>query len=313
MWQVIALVIGAIASLLTAVGFGGLVTTLLLRKFARTDKLEGIHESTRAAEIGAETTLAAQFREDLLGRVKSLEEEAGRIRGSERALAVENAELKRDNVNLKEKNVEQADEIRTLGQSNNDLKGSISILQEQFNALKLELNATTQELHLLKSHWNKLGRDPAIEIEREVLRRIGSIELNKPKKVVLIDDDIDHLELMTAVLKDHDIEAVSFQNGGEAVEWLRHENAGAIVADLAIDKDLDGLTLIEKIRGHERRNRKVPAHIIIYSGYDSNEGIRQDARELNVEAILRKATHTPQDVGDMLRKLLLNPNTVETT
>lgn len=308
-WQIVVAVVGAVAALLTAIGAGGWVAIYLQRRFARTDKKEAIHDTNQAAAIAANAQLEAQFRTDLLARVQSLESEAKEIRALDRGLAVENEGLKKDNEHLREQNTEQAGEIKQLSQENVELRGGFKVLKDQFEALKLELTATTQELHLLKSQLTRIGKDPAIEIEKEVLRRIGSIELNKPQKIVVIDDNPDQLALMDEVLRAVNLESVPFETGSEAIEWLRHNHAEVIVADLAIDKDLDGLTLIEKIRGHERRNRKVPAHIIIYSGFEANDGIREDARLLNVEAIFRKATHPPQDVAALIKSLLVPFNT----
>lgn len=301
-WQIIV----ALITVFFGAGgiIGGVVTLLITRKFAKNDKKEEIHDTNQAAAIAASTSLESQFRTDLLSRVQSLESEAVKIRELDRELAVENQGLKKDNEHLTKQNADQAEKIGRLSQENVDLRGGFKILENRFEALKQELTATTNELHAVKSQLSRMGNDPAIEIEKEVLRRIGSIELNRPQKIVIIDDNPEHLLMMSEVLRSVDLEAIPFETGGEAIEWLRQNHAAVIVSDLAIDKDLDGLTVIEKIRGHERRNRKVPAHIIIYSGFEANDGIREDARLLNVEAIFRKATHPPQDVAELIKTLI---------
>lgn len=297
-WQIVVAIVVAL------LGSGGIVALILTRRHTLADRRFEIHDSNQAAAISASATLESQFRADLLSRVNSLEKESKEIKEIDRKLAIENAELRKDNQHLNEQNSSHVDTIEKLQEENKMLTGSVKVLEENFRMMRSELTSTTQELNLLKSQYKRFGQDPALEIEKEVLKRIGSIEFNKPKTVLFIDDDQDHLSLFEELLKQTGLQCKYFSNGGEAVEWLRHNYAAVIVVDLAIDKDIDGLTLIEKIRGHERRNRKVPAHIIIYSGFEANEGVKEDARLMNVEAVLRKVTHTPDDVVTLINSLI---------
>lgn len=298
--QVVGLVFGSILS-------GGIATLLLTRLFSRRDARQKVHETNQTAKIAADSRLESQFREDLLNRVKSLESDYKELDHRERETAIENKGLTTENKHLKNQNAEQADQIEKLRQENVDLRGQLNTVRVQLETLKQELNSTVNEVHMLKATLNRFG-DPAIEIEKEVLRRLGSVAhiSNLSHTIVVVDDHADMLELMKQLFEDAGLICVIFSKAAEALEWLRHFHASVVITDLAIDQDIDGLTFIEKLRGHERRNRKLSAHIIIYTGYDVNEGIQQDMIDFSIEAFLKKGNITPQDLVEIVKNLVFS-------
>jgi signal transduction histidine kinase len=112
---------------------------------------------------------------------------------------------------------------------------------------------------------------PATRIRRDtrITRDLGSIKENRTElkfrprldglQVLLVDDDRDTLQVLTALLTESKAQVQTAASAAEALEVLRGYKADVLVLDLALPHE-DGYSLIRKIRASETRGgRRTPA------------------------------------------------------
>ena len=70
-------------------------------------------------------------------------------------------------------------------------------------------------------------------------------------KILLIDDNQDHLKLIELLLKSKSYDVVCAKGGNEALKYLEKEEVDVIICDVVMP-DISGPRLIEEIRATER-------------------------------------------------------------
>ncbi len=85
------------------------------------------------------------------------------------------------------------------------------------------------------------------------------------KRVLVVDDEEDILQLFTELLQRWGYEAVTARNGVEALDKFRSQQIDLIVSDLKMP-EMDGLELLQHIRSIDSR---VP--ILVLTGYPTVE------------------------------------------
>jgi len=78
------------------------------------------------------------------------------------------------------------------------------------------------------------------------------------KKILLVDDEADFLEMIKIRLQASDYDVVVARSGKEALLKIKSEKPDAILLDILMP-GLDGLTTLKKIR---RQNKDLPVFII---------------------------------------------------
>jgi two-component system response regulator VicR len=79
-------------------------------------------------------------------------------------------------------------------------------------------------------------------------------------KVLVVEDDRDVLEIIVDIIKRHNIDVVTAQDGEEALEKYAKEQPDLVMADIRMPK-LNGIDLSHTIK---KRNPNLP--IILFSG-----------------------------------------------
>jgi PAS domain S-box-containing protein len=102
--------------------------------------------------------------------------------------------------------------------------------------------------------------------------------------VLLIDDSVDSLFAMEAVLEDTRGTLFRATSGGEALHWLTAQDCAVVVLDLRIP-DLDGFEVATRIRKLDR-HRQTP--IIFVTGFDEGRGTVERAYSLGAVDYLVK-------------------------
>ncbi|HFE53291.1 MAG TPA: sigma-54-dependent Fis family transcriptional regulator [Bacteroidetes bacterium] len=85
------------------------------------------------------------------------------------------------------------------------------------------------------------------------------------KRVLVVDDEEDILQLFTELLQRWGYEAVTARNGVEALDKFRTQQIDLIVSDLKMP-EMDGLELLQRIRSIDSR---VP--VLVLTGYPTVE------------------------------------------
>jgi len=78
------------------------------------------------------------------------------------------------------------------------------------------------------------------------------------KKILLVDDEADFLEMIKIRLQASDYDVVVARSGKEALLKIKSEKPDAVLLDILMP-GLDGLTTLKKIR---RQNKDLPVFII---------------------------------------------------
>lgn len=267
------------------------VVELLINRFWKSrDDTKHTTEQNEVHALAADT----QFRADLMNRLKTVEAEQKELQTKFNEQGIENTKLDIENKHLQSTNARQETELDKLRIRNAELESQMQSLEQRFAVIRAELGIVTTNYNNLQAQIKDLQFSRDIDVEKEILRRLGSRRANLP--IAVIDDNNDTRRLFTETLRGLHIECEGFSNAEDAMRWFRDNEASAIIADLALTGKTDGSSLVEWIRGHERRNKMIPARIIVYTGYDVSEAMKRNLADHSIEAIMTKGTHTPQDV-----------------
>lgn len=114
-------------------------------------------------------------------------------------------------------------------------------------------------------------------------------------KVVLIDDDSDSLDYLTALLSRHDIPCAAFWRSEDALAYIRTHPVAVVVTDIFMP-EVDGVQLIAAIRDCHPE-----VAVIAMSGYQ--ESYLRCMRALGAAASLRKPVDPAVLVAALLRCL----------
>jgi len=101
------------------------------------------------------------------------------------------------------------------------------------------------------------------------------------KKIVLIDDEIDFLEIMKTRFAANDYIVKMTSNGSEALELVRKEKPDAVMLDILMP-GIDGLDILKKLRAE---NPRIP--IFMMTAF-SNEDRRDIANKFNATDFILK-------------------------
>ena len=101
------------------------------------------------------------------------------------------------------------------------------------------------------------------------------------KKVLLVDDESDFLEIMGRRVESWGYEVIRASNGSEALKALSENGPHVMILDY-IMPDIDGIELLRKVRGAGNR---IP--VIMFSAKPQPEAIK-DGEKLNIAAFIPK-------------------------
>ena len=101
------------------------------------------------------------------------------------------------------------------------------------------------------------------------------------KKILIVDDETDFLEIMRQRVESWGYEVIPTSNGKEAMDVFRDKSPDAIILDYLMP-DINGIQLLRKIRAI---NMKVP--VIMFTAKPEFEAIK-DTEKLNVLAFIPK-------------------------
>lgn len=119
-------------------------------------------------------------------------------------------------------------------------------------------------------------------------------KLHQPH-VLVVDDEPDLVEILTAVLTEQGFAASGALNGREALEILRAVKPDAILLDLDMPQ-INGWDVLAQLRGHRGLER---IRVVILTGKDQSPEDRQRGLSLGASDYLLK----PCSVDDIIRAL----------
>jgi two-component system alkaline phosphatase synthesis response regulator PhoP len=120
------------------------------------------------------------------------------------------------------------------------------------------------------------------------------------RKILLVDDEIDFLELMKIRLEAGGYEVITANNGKEALEIFKKEKPSALLLDIMMP-EIDGLSVLKEVRAQDAM---LPVFIITAF---SNEDRVKTAGKLNATGFIVKT----QDLGSEVKTITQAINTAE--
>ena len=118
------------------------------------------------------------------------------------------------------------------------------------------------------------------------------------KKILLVDDEVDMVALVTLRLEAAGYDVVSAYDGEEALEKTKAEKPDLIILDVMLPK-LNGYQVCEKIK-NDKELSKIP--IAMFSALSSKQNI-EDAEKLKADAYITKPFE-PQELLNTIKNLL---------
>ncbi|MBW2038542.1 MAG: response regulator [Deltaproteobacteria bacterium] len=103
-------------------------------------------------------------------------------------------------------------------------------------------------------------------------------------KILIVDDEKENLYLLETLLKGNDYEVVSATNGAEALEKLRAERFGMIIADILMPV-MDGFQLCREVKGDDKLKDSL---FIFYTATYIDEKDEEFALKLGADKFIRK-------------------------
>lgn len=118
----------------------------------------------------------------------------------------------------------------------------------------------------------------------------------KKRKILIVDDEIDILELLKARLQANDYEVVATSNGADAIPLLKKTKPDALLLDIMMP-GIDGLEILKKIRSEDKN---FPVFII--TAY-SNEERRDIAGRFNASGFILKTDDLQPEIDKITSTL----------
>jgi CheY-like chemotaxis protein len=112
------------------------------------------------------------------------------------------------------------------------------------------------------------------------------------RKILVVDDEVDFVELMTLRLEANGYEVITANNGKNALDQAKKEKPDAILLDIMMP-EMDGLTVLKKIRSEDAR---IP--IFITTAFSNEERVKI-AGAYNANGFIVKT----QDLGKEIKNI----------
>lgn len=113
------------------------------------------------------------------------------------------------------------------------------------------------------------------------------------KKVLIVEDDIDYRNALSAYLSGHGLEISVASDGAEAMERLLFHLPKLIILDLLLPK-VSGLDFLKKVREYPDQSIS-KTMVIVLSNFSKPEEIQQ-AQSLGIETYLLKSQNNSEEI-----------------
>ena len=130
-----------------------------------------------------------------------------------------------------------------------------------------------------------------VGVAKKILGKKEAFSMDK-KKILVIDDEADFLEMMKIRLEANNYEVITALNGKEGLEKVKQEKPDAVLLDILMPGH-DGLRVLRRIRSH---NKKLPVFII--TAFSDEEKFKL-ANKLDASGFIVKTSDLKQEVDNI--------------
>ncbi len=114
------------------------------------------------------------------------------------------------------------------------------------------------------------------------------------KKILIVDDKLEVVELVTAILEGEDYQTISASDGREALEKIGKEKPDLVLLDIIMPK-MDGLAVLSEVK-KDPKTKEIPIIMLTAKGQKSDQ---EKGRELGATRYIVK----PFSPSHLLRKI----------
>ena len=122
--------------------------------------------------------------------------------------------------------------------------------------------------------------------------------MKEKKKILVVDDEPDFLQVITMRLQANNYEVITAFNGKEALAKIKKEKPAAVLLDILMPK-LNGLETLKRIR---KINKKLPVYILTAF---SNEERFKLAKKFNASGFIVKTSSLKKEIENITSVLRL--------
>lgn len=131
-----------------------------------------------------------------------------------------------------------------------------------------------------------------------------SEDINSKKLILLVEDDADLLDLVSIKLEKEGFEVLRAETGQKALDLLQEKLPDLVLLDIMLP-DIDGLTILSEIAGHEK-TKKLP--VIILSNIADQGSFDQASAIGEYDYLVKSKTELSELVKIIRKKLNLIDN-----
>lgn len=132
----------------------------------------------------------------------------------------------------------------------------------------------------------------------------------KPKKILIVEDDMAMRDIVIHKLQAHGFEVKEAENGKVGIELSLQEKPDLILLDLMLP-EVDGFKVLETLR-KDADPKVSETPIIILSNLWSNKDILR-TKDLKVQAYMVKAYFTTEEILNKINEILLHKDELKTS
>lgn len=122
---------------------------------------------------------------------------------------------------------------------------------------------------------------------------------NKPKKILIAEDDAFIMEMYSMKLVSEGFEVISANDGERTVDKTRSEKPDLILLDILMPK-LDGKGALKKIKS-EKETANIP--VIVLTNVGEQDSVKE-ILDLGASDYLIKSNFTPDEVVEKVKKYI---------
>jgi len=124
-----------------------------------------------------------------------------------------------------------------------------------------ELEAQVRKQNIFYYYIKSFDREELKEAVRDVFKKLGKSkevkEMDKPQRVLIVDDDQSFVTAITPVLESRGYELATAHNKEEATEKIGKHKPDLILLDIMMERITDGFNLCYKLK-HDPEMKKIP-------------------------------------------------------
>lgn len=172
----------------------------------------------------------------------------------------------------------------------------------------LELEAKVRKQDIFYYYIKSFDLEELKEAVRDVFKRVGKIkdvkEMNKPQKVLVIDDDPSFVTAMTPILESRGYQVEAAYNKEDGMEKIGKFKPDLILLDIMMEKLTDGFDLCYKLK-HDPEMSKIP--VLAVSAINKEIGMKfspkTDGEYFQADDFMEKPV-SPENLLERVEKLL---------